>query len=85
MVLAQAVKMKRIAVDCTFSENGLVRVRRIRVADQWHNVEQGRQWLDANGRHLLVMFADGSVQEIVLRPDTLVWELLPRQTGITVV
>lgn len=63
-----------VEVDCTFDEDGRVRVRRIRIGRPWQPVEQGRQWVDADGRHVLVMLS-GSVRELVLRADTLVWEL----------
>jgi len=67
--------LKSIAVDCLFLEDGTVRVRRIRTQENWLSVEQGRQWQDDIGRHLLIMFGNGSVQEILLRKETLIWEL----------
>lgn len=66
--------MKPVEVDCTFDEDGRVRVRRIRLGRPWLVIEQGRQWSDADGRHVLVMLPDGA-QELVLRADTLTWEL----------
>lgn len=66
--------MMPVEVDCTFDANGGVRVRRIRLGRPWQPVEQGRQWADANGRHVLVML-NGIVRELVLRADTLAWEL----------
>ncbi len=63
-----------VEVDCTFDEDGRVRVRRVRMGRPWQTVEQGRQWADADGRHVLVMLG-GVVRELVLRPDTLAWEL----------
>ena len=63
-----------VEVDCTFDETGRVRVRRVRLGRPWQPVEQGRQWADADGRHVLVML-DGAVRELVLRADTLAWEL----------
>ena len=63
-----------VEVDCTFDEDGRVRVRRIRLGKPWQNVEQGRQWADADGRHVLIMLPDG-VHELLLRADTLTWEL----------
>ncbi|CUS04102.2 protein of unknown function [Candidatus Promineifilum breve] len=65
---------KPVEVDCTFDEEGRVRVRRIRLGRPWQAVEQGRQWSDADGRHVLVMLPDGA-HELVLRGDTLTWEL----------
>jgi hypothetical protein len=73
-----------VEVDCTFDADGRVRVRRVRLGRPWQPVEQGRQWTDADGRHVLVML-DGVARELVLRADTLAWELreLPgaRQTA----
>lgn len=66
--------MMPIEVDCTFDEGGRVRVRRVRLGRPWQVVEQGRQWTDADGRHVLVML-DGITHELLLRADTLTWEL----------
>ena len=63
-----------IEVDCTFDAAGRVRVRRVRLGRPWQPVEQGRQWADADGRHVLIMLA-GGVHELLLRADTLTWEL----------
>lgn len=63
-----------VEVDCTFDENGRVRVRRVRLGRPWQVVEQGRQWADPDGRHVLVML-NGAVRELLLRADTLAWEL----------
>jgi len=72
-----------IEVDCTFESDGRVRVRRIRLGRPWQVVEQGRQWADADGRHVLIMLANG-VRELLLRADTLTWELreLPGARGV---
>ena len=58
-----------IEVDCTFDEDGRVRVRRVRLGRPWQAVEQGRQWADADGRHVLIML-DGAPRELLLRADT---------------
>jgi hypothetical protein len=63
-----------IEVDCTFDTDGWVRVRRVRLGRPWQPVEQGRQWTDADGRHVLVMLPGGA-RQLVLRADTLAWEL----------
>ena len=63
-----------IEVDCTFDPAGRVRVRRVRLGRPWQLVEQGRQWADADGRHVLIMLPAG-VHELLLRADTLSWEL----------
>lgn len=65
----------RIGVDCTFSENGTVQVRRVKLGKSWVRVGQGRQWVDGNGRHILIMLPGEQVREIVQRPDTLIWEM----------
>ena len=74
----------RIGVDCTFSENGTVHVRRIKVSGSWRTVSQGRQWVDGHGRHILIMRPGAEVQEIVLLTGTLVWELVPRRSTPTI-
>ncbi len=73
-----------VEVDCTFGEDGRVQVRRIRLGRPWQAVAQGRQWADADGRHVLVMLPDG-VRELLLRADTLAWELRPLPGGRPVV
>lgn len=78
--------MNNIAVDCIFSEDGGVRVRRLRRNEKWTPVEQGRQWRDEDGRHVLVMLGGTDVYELVLLADTLTWQLKPVQgPGATVV
>ncbi len=67
---------KAIGVDCTFGNDGQVRVRRIQVDDRWHVVDPGRQWLDEAGRHLLIMMPGGRVFEILLSAETLTWTLV---------
>ena len=63
-----------VEVDCRFDEDDRVHVRRVRLGRPWQAVEQGRQWVDDDGRHVLVLLA-GGVRELVLRADTLTWEL----------
>jgi hypothetical protein len=41
-------------------------------------VEQGRQWVDHEGRHVLIMFPGQPVQELLLRKDTMTWGLRPQ-------
>lgn len=64
-----------IEVDCRFLSNGIIQVRRIKHKDRWLPIEQGRQWTDQEGKHLLIRVGDASVQELLLRSDTLNWEL----------
>ena len=70
-----------VGVDCVFEQDGRVRVRRVKLNDEWLAVEQGRQWRDENGRHFLIIVPGLDVQEILLAPDMLQWRLLPRQGG----
>ncbi len=67
-----------VGVDCLFEKDGSLRVRRVQLDDQWLQVEQGRQWHDENGRHVLIQIPGGAVQEILLSPHALQWELVPR-------
>lgn len=77
--------MTRLAVDCTFSSDGSVRIRRVKIDKRWQAVSQGRQWLDQNGRHVLIMLDENKVREVILRPDTLAWEMRPMPGGHRVV
>jgi hypothetical protein len=68
--------MKSIGVDCTFTVDGEVRVRRIEVEGRWEPVEQGRQWLADDGRHVLIMLRQQQVAEILLDGASLTWHLV---------
>ena len=70
-----------VDVDCTFAANGQVRVRRLRRGDRWEPVEQGRQWFDEAGRHVLVMLPNGTVSELILSLPDLQWHLTERPGG----
>ena len=74
-----------IAVDCVFHHDDRVRVRRIQLEGQWFPVEQGRQWIDENGRHVLISIPGADVLEILLSPRSLRWELVPRRGGPQIV
>lgn len=65
--------MRAIGVDCIFTAAGTVRVRRIRSNGRWQTVEQGRQWQDEEGRHVLIMLDGTFVREIVLNASDLRW------------
>ncbi len=71
-----------IGVECTFEKNGRCRVRRIQIKDNWVVVEQGRQWVDRQGRHVLVRVPGQPVQEILLKPETMTWELVNGRSPI---
>lgn len=66
-----------IDVECSFEADGAIRVRRLKLGGRWRTVEQGRQWQDAEGRHVLVMLPDRNpgVRELVLIANSLTWEL----------
>ena len=67
--------MKPISVDCIIAVDGRVSVRRIEIDGQWRAVEQGRQWVDEAGRHVLVILPGQPVQEILFRPEQMNWIL----------
>ena len=68
--------MKTVGVDCRFAEDGAVQVRKVQLNGRWQSVGQGRQWLDENGRHVLIMLPGEGVRELVLQPGTLSWGLV---------
>ena len=57
-----------IGVECRFLNDGRVEVQRIQIDGRWLTVEQGRQWLDRGGRHVLIMAPGMAAQELNLRP-----------------
>ena len=72
--------MQHVGVECQFSEDGSVQVKKVQLNGRWQPVGQGRQWGDENGRHVLIMLPGEQVRELVLQPATLRWQLLnPRQ------
>ncbi len=77
--------MAVIGVDCIFSINGSVQVRRILFGGKWQRVEQGRQWLDQAGRHVLIMLEEKEIREIVFRPDKMIWEMVKGRTDFQIV
>jgi hypothetical protein len=74
-----------IGVDCNFEEDGRVRLQRVRIDGKWQPVEQGRQWLDESGRHVLIMLGGQGVREILLDSRTLQWRLLQRRANPPIV
>jgi hypothetical protein len=68
--------VKKISVDCTFLTDGSVRVRRVEIAGSWWSVGQGRQWVDSNGCHVLIMLPNNQIREIILRADSMSWEMV---------
>jgi hypothetical protein len=69
--------MKQIGVECRFAVDGTIDVQRIYLDKNWLPVGQGRQWVDRDGRHVLIMLPGDQPRQIRLRPDTLTWELRP--------
>ena len=74
--------MEPIGVECIFQADGRIEVRRIAMDGRWLAVEQGRQWVDQLGRHVLVMLPGNEAREIVLRPQTMTWVLRPVGRGV---
>jgi exosome complex RNA-binding protein Rrp4 len=68
-----------ITVDCTIGRNGRVWIHRVKFDEDWVMVEQGRQWQDDDGRHVLIMRPGRQVEELLLSVETLRWELVPRR------
>ena len=59
----------------------MVQVRKVRLHGRWQSVGQGRQWVDENGRHLLIMLPGQTVRELLLHAGTLQWLLLEKRDG----
>lgn len=76
--------MKTVGVECRFAEDGAVQVRKVHLNGRWQSVGQGRQWLDENGRHVLIMLPGDEVCELVLQPGLLRWELVECGGGTAV-
>ena len=73
--------MKSIGVECSFAEDGKVRVRKVQLNGRWQSVGQGRQWQDENGRHVLIMLPGEEVRELVLQAETFQWGMVERDRG----
>ena len=73
--------MNSIGVECRFGNDGTVQVKKVQWNGRWQSVGQGRQWLDENGRHVLIMLPGERVQELVLQAGSLQWGLVERGKG----
>ncbi len=73
--------MKTVGVDCRFSPDGSVQVKSVLLNGRWRPVGQGRQWVDENGRHVLIMLPSNEVRELVLRPEGLFWVLVEHRSS----
>jgi hypothetical protein len=67
--------MKTVDVECSFDSGGKVSVRRIAIDGEWIGVEQGRQWRDEAGLHVMVLLAGSRPAELLLARDALTWQL----------
>jgi hypothetical protein len=64
------------AVEVHFDTGGAVRPRRFTWEKTWHDVSDvGRQWVDAAGRHILVMVAGRRTFELLLERESLSWRV----------
>lgn len=73
------------AVDCLFEAESQIHVRRIKLQQEWLPVEQGRQWQDEQGHHVLIMTPGTVVQELLLSRQTLQWQIRVRHDSFPVV
>jgi hypothetical protein len=79
-------KAQQVGVECRFMEDGTLMVKALQIDNYWQQVQQGRQWVDHKGRHVLIILPDEQTAELRLRPDTFTWELIKnRGKGLTVV
>jgi len=70
------------AVQVRFEGDGEVRPRRFTWEGRWLDVSDvGRQWVDEAGRHVLVMVAGRRTFELVLRRDSLCWQIVRAPAG----
>ena len=81
MSITKSLTMKEVSVECKFSEDGAVQVRKVQLNGRWLSVGQGRQWLDEDGRHVLIMLPGDEVRELVLQAGTLRWGLVEKDRG----
>ena len=65
-----------VVVEARFLPEGKIRPTALRWRErQWQITGLGRQWEEADGRHMLVMASDGSRFELCLSPDQSSWRL----------
>jgi len=62
-------KVKQVGVECLFTEDGDFMIKALQIDNQWKQVQQGRQWVDNEGRHVLVILPDEQTVEIRLRAE----------------
>ena len=72
------------AVDARFDADGAVRVRRFTWKGTHLDVSDvGRQWVDEDGRHVLVMVGGRRTFELDLRRDSLIWWIVRAPEDVT--
>jgi hypothetical protein len=65
------------AIEAHFDASGAVRPRRFTWEKTWLDVSDvGRQWIDAAGRHVLVMVAGRRTFELLLERESLSWRVV---------
>jgi len=65
------------AVEAHFESDGAVRIRRFTWGQTWLDVSDvGRQWIDADGRHVLVMTGGRHTFELLLERESLSWRVV---------
>ena len=72
------------AVEAYFESDGAIRPRRFTWDQGWLNVSDvGRQWVQDDGRHVLVMTAGQHTFELFLERESLTWRVIqaPDRTG----
>jgi hypothetical protein len=66
-----------VAVEARFEADGAVRPRRFTRGGDWLDVSDvGRQWVAADGRHVLVMAAGQQTFELLLERESLCWRVV---------
>jgi hypothetical protein len=65
------------SVEARFEADGAVHPRRFTWQDAWLDVSDvGRQWLDPDGRHVLIMVAGRRTFELLLERSGLTWRVV---------
>ncbi len=66
-----------VAVEARFEADGAVRPWRFTRGGAWLEVSDvGRQWVAADGRHILVMAAGQQTFELLLERERLCWRIV---------
>ena len=71
------------AVEVRFEADGAVHPRRFTWQDAWLDVSDvGRQWIDADGHHVLIMVAGRRTFELLLERSSLTWRVVRAPTEV---